>query len=434
MKHCYKVLALSLFLVFEVAGQAPNHIEQCGYNLAIQQREQRLPGYKAAVEAAHQEAKAMAATLRNRHQKVDTVYRIPVVVHIVYNAENQNLPDSLVHQQMAILNADFQRINADTINVRGIYENRGGRMPVEFVLANVDPNGNPTTGITRTKTNRASFFNQTNLELVKANATGGIDPWDTKKYLNIWVCNLSVFGLDILLGYAYPPTNAPHWPQEIFPEPQFEGVVVHNRVFGPNNYLLPETGAIRDYNQGRTLVHEVGHYLGLRHIWGDGDCTQDDGVLDTPLSDEASGNCNAERNSCLPIEEPDMYENYMDYSTDKCQNMFTKGQTDLMFSNLLLYRSELSQKIIVGLSASELTVFPVPASDYLGFELRTLPQSTIEVEAFDLTGKLVLRRSFSADSFVSERLSISNLAPGMYTFVFKLPDGVKQYKIPVVRD
>jgi hypothetical protein len=124
----------------------------------------------------------------------------------------------------------------------------------------------------------------------------------------------------------------------------------------------------------------------------------------------------------------------MDYSTDKCQNMFTKGQTDLMFSNLLLYRSELSQKIIVGLSASELTVFPVPASDYLGFELRTLPQSTIEVEAFDLTGKLVLRRSFSADSFVSERLSISNLAPGMYTFVFKLPDGVKQYKIPVVRD
>lgn len=434
MKHWYLVSVLSLFLIGEVVGQAPNHMEQCGYNLAIQQREQRLPGYKNAVEAAHQQAQGLAAVIKDRYQKVDTIYRIPVVVHIVYNAENQNLPDSLVHQQMAILNADFQRANADTSNAREIYETRAGRMPIEFVLAKVDPKGNPTNGITRTKTNRISFFNQSNLELVKAGATGGIDPWDTKKYLNIWVCNISVFGQDILLGYAYPPTNAPHWPQGIFPEPQFEGVVVHNKVFGPNNYLLPATGAITDYNKGRTLVHEVGHYLGLRHIWGDGDCTQDDGVSDTPLSDNSSGNCDVERNSCLPLEEPDMYENYMDYSTDRCQNMFTKGQTDLMFSNLLLYRSELSQKIVLGLSESELKVYPIPASNYIDFELRTFPNSTVEVEALDLTGKLVLRRSISADSFVSERLLISNLAPGMYTFVFKLPDGVKQYKIPVVRD
>lgn len=432
MKYFYAVVVALHFLPTCLFAQNPTHMEQCGYNKALELRNARVPGYLDAVDAAHQKAAAYMETLKHTRHKSDTVYRIQVVVHIVYNTETQNLPDSLVHQQIIILNNDFQRKNADTLNVRSVYQNRGGAMPIEFVLANRDPNGNPSTGITRTKTIRASFFNQNNLELVKANATDGIDPWDTKRYLNIWVCNLTVFGFDILLGYAYPPTNAPHWPAEIFPEPQFEGVVIHNKVFGPNNYLLPATGEIAKYNLGRTVVHEVGHYLGLRHIWGDGDCTQDDGVPDTPLSDASSGNCDAPRNSCLPLEEPDMYENYMDYSTDVCQNMFTKGQADLMFSNLLLFRTDLAQKIVLGATASELTVYPVPASNYLDFELRSLPETNFNVAVYSTTGKLVFQQQFFANGYTAERIFFNELAPGFYIFVFNLPDGIKQYKIPVL--
>ena len=132
---------------------------------------------------------------------------MPVVVHIIHENSIENLDDSLVYSQIEVLNRDFSRSNSDTINMRSVFDTIAAPASIQFYLATIDPNGNPTNGITRTFTNESSFidFNLT-LDLMKDDATGGVDAWPVDKYLNIWVCDLSfnVFGQSIpaILGLS----------------------------------------------------------------------------------------------------------------------------------------------------------------------------------------------------------------------------------------
>jgi hypothetical protein len=434
MKHHYLIgLFFCFFMVPLLAQQQFPHIEVCGYNRALEQREKQQPGYLQAVDATHQQALKIAESMAARMHKMDTIYEIQVVVHVVFNPNQpgSNLDDSLIINQMKVLNATFGRTNADTIQVRPVFQDRIGQMPIKFVLARRDPNGRPTTGINRVETFRQSFFNPFNLDLVKRSTTGGVDAWDTKTYLNIWVCDLSVFGQDILLGFAYPPVGAPHWPSVINDNPELEGVVVHNKVFGSNNPLLP-AGPIAVYNQGKTCVHEVGHYLGLRHIWGDGDCSEDDGIADTPDQDGSSDDCSG-RNSCASSPEPDMFENYMDYSGDPCQVMFSKGQTDLMMANLLTFRSELAQPRYIGLSESIFTFGPIPVSKELAINFFPVGEQALKVAAYNVTGHLVLEKQFRYFDVGRLSLDVSMLAQGIYTFVFTYDGKPHVHKVVVAR-
>lgn len=221
---------------------------------------------------------------------------IPVVVNVVYKTSAQNISDAQIMSQIEVLNEDFRRLNADADNTWSDATDPN----IEFCLASVDPDGNPTTGIRRKQTNKPSFSAN---DQVKTNGQG-LAPWDAGSYLNIWVCNLG----SGLLGYAQFPGG----PAET------DGVVIDYAYFGT------EGTASAPFDLGRTATHEVGHYLNLRHIWGDGPCSADDFVSDTPSSDGPNYGCALGHVSCGSA---DMVQNYMDYSDDACMNLFTVGQS-----------------------------------------------------------------------------------------------------------
>ncbi len=227
------------------------------------------------------------------------IYTIPVVYHIVYNNAAENLSDAEIQSQMDVLNEDFRRLNADADNAWP----QAADSEIEFCLATIDPNGNPTNGIVRVATSQTSF--STN-DAMKFDSQGGSSAWPAADYMNIWSCDLS----GGLLGYAQFPGGPA----------STDGIV--------NDYLYTgRIGAQSPFELGRTGTHEAGHYFNLRHIWGDGNCNQDDLVADTPTSDGSHSGCPIGDTSCGTT---DMVQNYMDYSHDACMNLFTQGQATRM--------------------------------------------------------------------------------------------------------
>lgn len=239
----------------------------------------------------------------NGHLAQRGVITIPVVVHVVYNTAAQNISDAQIMSQINILNADFRKLNADVSQTPSVFTSVVADPEIQFCLATVDPNGNATTGIVRKSTTVTSFSTNDN---VKYSSTGGSNAWPASSYLNLWVCNLG----SGLLGYAQFPGGAA----------ATDGVVCTYTAFG-------NTGtATAPFNKGRTATHEIGHWLNLRHIWGDATCGSDL-VSDTPTHNAANYGCPTypHYSTCTgtPVE---MTMNYMDYTDDACMYMFTAGQ------------------------------------------------------------------------------------------------------------
>jgi Pregnancy-associated plasma protein-A/Secretion system C-terminal sorting domain/Fibronectin type III domain len=233
-----------------------------------------------------------------------TVVTIPVVVHVVYFNSAQNISDAQIATQIAVLNNDFRRLNADAGNTPGVWQGIAADCEVNFCMAQQDPAGNATTGIVRVSTTVNGFSTNDN---VKYTSLGGSNIWDRNKYLNLWVCNLS----GGLLGYAQFPGGAA----------ATDGVVCDYAYFG--------TGTTAPYDLGRTATHEVGHWLNCYHIWGDDgtSCNGTDQVSDTPNQADENYGCPVfPIVSCSNGPNGDMFMNYMDYTDDACMNMFTAGQ------------------------------------------------------------------------------------------------------------
>ena len=414
------LLLTGIFFFGQLNAQVFN---KCMTPEAIHYQESLTPGYINQVNTVFDNAKAYSA---NNIEKSNHLYTIPVVVHIVYNAPEQNLHDSVVLNQIKTLNEDYNRQNADTVNMRPDFDIVKGSPQIEFVLAQIDENGLPTTGITRTLTSQPSFGSFaiitgdfTDLEKVKSTADGGHDPWDQSRYLNIWVCNMSVdvFGTEVtaLLGYATPPDGLPNWPPGST-NGMSDGVVIQYQAFGSNNPNVLDAGAGPINVLGRTSSHEVGHYLGLRHIWGDGDCTAQDGIDDTPNADaQSNSDCDITKNTCTDniqgTDLPDMVENYMDYSAESCQNTFTKGQVDLMHGVLENERYDLTHNNPAGVNelvAFNWSVYPNPASESI-----TISSASVlsEVRIYDLSGMIVDKVDLSS---TDQSIDVSKLGRGMY--------------------
>jgi hypothetical protein len=185
---------------------------------------------------------------------------IQCVVHVVAKTDEENISDEQIESQIAVLNQDYRGANPDRENIPDPWKSLSADPNIEFALATKDPKGKATNGITRVRTTRDSFGTG---DSVKTRAGGGTPPWPTARYLNIWVCNLG----DGLLGYAQFPGGPA----------RTDGVVVLYTAFGTTG------AASAPFNLGRTMTHEVGHWLNLRHIWGDtNDCSGSDQVSDTP--------------------------------------------------------------------------------------------------------------------------------------------------------
>ena len=251
------------------------------------------------------------------------VTTIPVVVHVVYRTDEENISERQLRSQIAVLNRDFRAANPDVAKVPAPFRDGVSDARIEFALAGEDPDGNPSSGIQRVKTTRRSFRHFE--DDVKSSATGGSEPWDAERYLNLWVCTLA----GGLLGYAQFPGGPPGT----------DGVVILNTAFGTSGT------ATAPFNRGRTTVHEVGHYLNLPHIWGENripSCGDSDLVNDTPNQfDKNFGKPDFPHVSCSNGPHGDMFMNYMDYVDDDAMFMFTHGQVMRMQATLAGPRSGL---------------------------------------------------------------------------------------------
>jgi hypothetical protein len=297
-----------------------------------------VPGYREARDAA--ENQAMRAQLLPFLVRTQ-VTTIPVVVHVVHRERAEDIPDDQITSQIAVLNADYRKANADLSTVPPPFTAMAADALVQFSLATTDPDGNPTTGITRTKTSVKGFGSD---DAVKRAATGGVDAWPADRYLNMWVCQLE----GGLLGYAQFPGGPP----------ETDGVVMLHSAFGTTGT------ATAPFNLGRTTTHEVGHWLNLRHIWGDDGtgCNGSDFVADTP--NQAGPNYGVPtwpKLSCDNGPHGDMFMNYMDYVDDAAMCMFTVGQVHRMHAALDGPRAGLGEVAPVGdAPAAEVTAARAP--------------------------------------------------------------------------
>jgi len=254
--------------------------------------------------------------IKNWKYNYSSSINIPVVFHVIYKNTNENISDAQIISQLNILNEDFRRQNSDTINTPNDFLQFAADTEINFCLAKRTPENDTTSGITRTLTSVNSFsLNDNNIFF---DSLGGKSIWNTKKYLNIYICDLTG-----VLGFAsFPGTNQ-----------LIDGVVIDFEYFG-------NTGtALSPYNKGRTCTHEVGHWLNLMHIWGDITCG-DDFVSDTPEQEIENYSC-PQHPSPSCSNNGDMFQNYMDYTNDACMNLFTIGQKNRMHATLNLSREDI---------------------------------------------------------------------------------------------
>jgi hypothetical protein len=260
-----------------------------------------------ALARADSENRAWHAEMARKAPSARTgVTVIPVVVHVVYRTTAENISDAQIKSQITVLNKDYRKANPDISKLPSVFKSLAADARIEFELATTDPNGKATNGIVRKKTTKTGFTDNNG---VKKASTGGTPAWPSDRYLNLWVCKLN----GGLLGYAQFPGGPA----------ATDGVVITHTGFGTNGT------AAAPFNLGRTATHEIGHWLNLRHIWGDdgNGCNGDDFVSDTPNCAGANfGKPTFPHITCNNGPKGDLFQNYMDYSDDAAMFMFTKGQ------------------------------------------------------------------------------------------------------------
>ncbi len=339
-----------------------------------------------------------------------SVITIPVVVHILYNKSQENISDEKVFNQIKILNESFRRLQADTANTPEWFKSIAADCGIEFQLAISDPQRRATTGITRKYTPATRWSPD---DQMKFSARAGRDVWDPENYLNIWVCNLGS-----VAGYSSFPGGPP----------EKDGIVIAYNVFGKNF----KSG----YELGKTAVHEAGHWLGLRHIWGDGYCG-DDWVDDTPKQGSFTPGCpSGVRPSCSSGPNGDMYMNYMDLTYDACTNLFTEGQKERMRGyfepggarSAILSSYGLLPPLINEIPPPEETpllfepqLYPNPATSELildlSYDIRWLGQ---QIRITNTLGQNVMQVQINSKVV---KMDIEKLKPGLYFLVTKKDDG-----------
>lgn len=258
---------------------------------------------------------------RSPNQRIrSSPYKIQVVVHVIYTGAETNIPDAQIESQLDVLNKDFNRLNLDAASTPAEFQSVASGLAIEFSLATKDPNGLPTTGINRVNVTKSSWTREEDIQLKS------LSYWPAENYLNIWVCNLSGFR-----GYAQFPVSTLPGVENSSKNRLTDGIVIGYRFFGSADYGA--FGLNANYNKGRTTTHEIGHFFGLRHIWGDkDDCSGTDYIDDTPPQAGSTSTCPTHPQKSCPDGNPvnKMFQNYLDLTQDACMNLFTTGQVDRM--------------------------------------------------------------------------------------------------------
>lgn len=307
-----KILLLFSFLMFltHAWGQG----SKCGTEELL--REFRRLHPHASIENSQSTHRAL----------YDSIIIIPTVVHVMHGLEDSvvgrksNLTKKQIESQIAALNRDFNRENWDSVATDPMFKPLGGRAKILFQLAEKDPQGNPTNGIDRVPYANSYGHGMGSDDIRMKN----LSRWNPEKYFNLWVVGEILNGT---LGYAFLPYMLATDSNQ---RKRLDGVVIGSYYFGSAKEKSANDTFYLDaiYNLGRTTVHEVGHYFNLDHTWGNGGgCSSTDSVEDTPISSNPIFGCQSGPFECGNYR---MTENYMEYSDDRCMNIFTKGQVERM--------------------------------------------------------------------------------------------------------
>ena len=350
---------LGTFAAFSLTATAQDHT--CGSAQVNNEALENNPELIELQRKMHTEALEFTETYASNRGGIKV---IPVVIHVMHYGGDENITKAQVDNAIEIINEDFRLMNADSDQIISEFFNIQADTQVEFRLAQKDPNGNCTDGVTRTKTELTFDAGENVKNLIS---------WNTSKYLNIWVVDDIASGAG---GYAYYPGFAPGQ--------DHEGIVIRNAQFG----------GIGESNGGnfsrRSLTHEIGHYFNLAHTWGstnenavESNCFSDDGVSDTPNTIGSEQSCNLNQETCGSL---DNVQNYMDYAT--CGKMFTNNQAARMNSalnstdggSLGYYRRTLWQEsnlIATGTNAGFVNIC-APIADFTSDKDQVCPGSEIQ--------------------------------------------------------
>jgi hypothetical protein len=359
------------------------------------------------------------------------VINIPIVVHVVFNTSGQNISDAQILSQIKVLNEDYRLRNATAANIPAAFKSFAADTRLNFCLAKVDPTGHETNGIIRKYTTTPYFTD----ESMKYSSQGGDNAWDCKKYLNIWVCY--IFGRS--LGFS----SLPGGPADK------DGVVINYDVFG-------NVGSLRsEFNMGRTATHEIGHWLGLKHLWGDEDCGSDD-VDDTPRQRFSNYYCPSfpHATTCSPNADGDMFMDFMDFTDDACMSMFTQGQKMKMrslfakngsrnsFLNSFACDASLATagplpkdtttttapaQVVKAQTPAAIQVFPNPANDYININaLENVNLKGQTITLISTTGRVMMQQILQSNT---SKINVSRFTPGIYVLQIGQGADRKMFKI-----
>jgi Pregnancy-associated plasma protein-A/Secretion system C-terminal sorting domain len=432
-KVSFFLTCLLVAVSFVVNAQTKFAVSPCFHDELMTAQNRLTPNFKAAVDRTYEDL------LKNRPLQTRDfpIYVVPVVFHVVYKTDEENISDARIKDQIAVLNANYRRKNADTSSTRGIFKSVAADAGIEFRLDRV-------VRVKTTALFKPDLLSQENQipNQVKKADQGGSTAIDPDHFLNIWACKiepLTLFSIQagMILGFAYPPAGLSHWPDgAAAPTKDLEGVVVDYRAVGKTGLKFPYPGRDTLNLQGRTMVHEVGHYLGLRHIWGDGSllgssCEGEDGIGDTPkASSQSKFDCDQTKNSCVDAgatDLPDMVENFMDYSEEGCQNMFTKGQVDMMRSVLEGPRKKLLEKISAATdipTTFAAAISPNPSNGNVFFDWKE--NQPYELKISDMYGRIIER---TANNTTSRNVDLSQNSAGIYLFEIRSANRFQVVKV-----
>lgn len=410
MKMIKRIYVTLFFLVGSYFLQAQTtvieeQVERCGTMAHMEYLKQQDPTLEKQLQDYNRVLDQWVAK-NPQGDRSRAVRTIPLVFHIVYSKDIENISDAQILSQLKAVNEDFSRTNADASKTPKEFQSIAGNPNIQFCLATIDPSGKPTNGIVRVKTSVTEFDTD---DKMKYNSSGGSDSWDVTKYYNIWVCNLKKG----LLGYGeFPRSTA-------------------SKTYGyagTYKYTGTTSNVNAPYNKGRTTTHEMGHTFNLRHIWGDeGGCSGSDNCADTP--NQGKENYGKPKfpltDACTKSAPGVMFMNYMDYSDDDIMNMFTKNQVARMDAviNNAPYNKLLVSNACGGVTkVSNLTndlsfkIYPNPNEGNFNLAFSASVKTTYKIEINNALGQLVYKEEVKdLNGEYSQALSVAKYGKGVYT-------------------
>ncbi len=394
-----------LFLTFSDFSKA--QISPCGTDDLLEEHLQRFP----SMEAHQQELERFIQNYRPSTTQQREIITIPVVVHVLYNSEEENISDVQINAQIEVLNEDFRLLNENVRYIPGEFDAIAADTELEFCLASLTPDQEPTNGINRVQTSYTCIgdigtVRSADRSRLFYSEIGGADAWDTNHYLNIWIGNTCNAFIGLSTNIAVPNFA-----------PEEDGIVIDYQAFGNNC----SSSSVAPYHLGRTATHEIGHFLGLRHPWGDCDGEDPDFVSDTPKQEEPYYGCPSyPQISCGGS---DIYMNFMNYTDDACMAMFTLGQKERMLATLAGPRLGLTESVgcaflnpTLPFASEAIEIYPNPATNCIHIDFDAEVPGDVEVIMSNAQGQIIYQITEGSRNFRS--IDASRLSNGIYFVSF----------------